>query len=201
MSSVKRDPLISRLMVLMFTVLVSGCGNPSWSIRLDVKQDVTASAQVSVVDRRTEAEKNFRFDQFWKASYRSYLADSNTTPDRITVLRTRLAESIETESQRLTVLVDKFDILDDFSGTAPGGVAVLPAGSGSMVVPLGSGNGSNVFICSLRATINQREFEAEFHQDFRPNVWTSSTAIRSTAMQGCLDGAINSWITQARPYM
>lgn len=201
MSSVKRDPVISRLMMLMVTASVSGCGNPSWSIRLDVKQDVANSPQVSVVDRRTEAEKNFRFDQFLKATYRSYLADSNTTPDRISVLRTRLAESIESASQQRTVLVDKFDILDDFSGTAPGGVTVLPAGNGSMVVPTGSGNGINVFVCSLRASINQREFEAEFRQNYRPNVWSSSTAIRSTAMQGCLDGAINSWITQARPYM
>lgn len=73
------------------TLIVAGLAGctPLWSIKLS-PIDGPTSGRITVVDERPADERKFRFVDFAKLSYESYLGDSNTTPDRITLFTARL---------------------------------------------------------------------------------------------------------------
>jgi hypothetical protein len=62
--------------------LVSDCA-PPWSIKLPIAS-APETKHVQLIDKRPSEEREFRFVDFTKLSYKSYLADTNTSPNRVT---------------------------------------------------------------------------------------------------------------------
>lgn len=179
------------------SVLVGGCA-PAWSVKLPWP---TKSPGVAVVinDHRPTEEKDFRFDRFLERTGRSYLADSNTNPNRIEYLRAELAAKAPPALKVLTVEVYHFDILQDRSGSLPKSVASVPGANGSVVpVPSDSGNGSDRIECALEAESGGRRFRVDASIPYKTGIFDGPMSdAASKAVISCLDSIVSQWTSKA----
>ncbi|HEY2345767.1 MAG TPA: hypothetical protein VGH80_07780 [Xanthomonadaceae bacterium] len=190
-----RNWIATLLGVLLCGVATAGLLTPRWSIKLKaVPGEVPPN--LHVLDQRPEEQKTFRTVDFAKLAYKSYLGDANTAPERLAILRARLAIVAASRTGDLTVAVTRFDILHDQSGSACKFCA-LAAVSPAAATSLESGDKphDNSYICGLSASIDGKEqsvdVQAFYHQGpFDTNNSPGSVA----ALQSCLDSAIQNWL-------
>jgi len=130
-----------------------------------------------------------------------YLAGKDTVPDRMSVLRARLASAAYLQKPDATVLVDKFDILHDGSGD----MAALPldlSGKGlGMLDTMKVGNGVNGYRCTQVASVDGRR---PVRRVARGPYAHAEDAIGMTpeqhrAANGCVENVIDRWVASARP--
>ncbi|MBS0584646.1 MAG: hypothetical protein JSS42_16270 [Proteobacteria bacterium] len=151
------------------TCSVSGCA-PPFSVKLT---PVTAPANphVVVIDERQAKDKAYHIA--WGNGYRAYLADSNTTPDRMTVLRATLNAAIP-EDQKIEVRVQNFDILMNFSGMVVGTFSTMT--------------------CTLTATVGSAKLTGVSSADYLGSADSESGA---RAAEACVNRAIQAWLAVA----
>jgi hypothetical protein len=136
---------------------------------------------------------------FAKLSYKSYLGDSNTTPNRIAYLSSRLNEQSSSVPDGATVVVHHFDILQDLSGSACRGCALAAVSySAAVAAEAGRKPGDDSFTCRISASINDVEVAADVSTFFRRGPLDSPDSERAaTALGKCMSGAVDAWLSKA----
>ena len=186
---------IATLGVICF--LASGC-TPPWSIKLPPPTGPEVK-HVQVVDQRSSDERQFQFVDFAKVSYKSYLGDTNTTPDRIAFLRSKVNEQAALVPDGATVVVHHFQVLQDLSGSACKGCALAAVSyPAAVAADAGRKPGDDSFTCSISASLNGTEFSAEASAFFKMGPFDS---IRSehvaVALGKCMSDAVGTWLSKA----
>lgn len=182
---------------VLFTPLV-GC-SPTWSVKIDPIAE-SGSHRISVTDARPASEKEFRAVDFAKLANKSYLGDVNIVPNRVSVFTARVNELAPLDVTTATVVLEHFDVLRDFSGSACNGCALA-----AVSYPAAIGASSNTkrstdfFRCTIVASVNGVSSsgmgEAAYHQGAFEN-FTKSKSV-SDGLQRCIDTAIIEWMKSA----
>lgn len=183
---------------LASNLLLCSC-TPIWSVKLESIEPVTG-IKVNVVDKRLPEQKTFRLVDFAKLSYKSYLGDSNTTPDRIAIFESKLNRNLATNLAGSKVEVSQFDILSDKSGSACKGCALAAVSyTAAIVATAGRQPGDDAFTCSLAASLNGSPHFAEVLVPYRvgPFDGMDSEPVKN-ALQKCISEVIDRWVALVR---
>jgi hypothetical protein len=112
--------------ILLLCALLNGCAGVKYKIADDVNG---AGSQLSIVDRRDEKQKTSEIMSLltgtcWYGIYR--LGDDQLAPDRMSVLKNRLATLAGAQVAGRQIEVSRFEVFNNYNGG--GGVtdAVLP---------------------------------------------------------------------------
>lgn len=177
-------------------VILAGC-TPPWSLRMQSFSTSTA-ALPHIVDSRTQESKTFRFVDFGKVSYRTYLGDSNTTPTRLQALAVRAAAAGLTPSD--TIDVARFDILNDTSGSACKTCATAAVSySGAVAAEGDRVPGDNRLSCDLEAKLNGKSFHAHASAPYRTGAFDGPASEPfARAADACVGHAIDAWLGRVR---
>ena len=178
---------------IILTILVLCSCTPIWSVKLQPIEPVSGEKGI-VFDKRSSEDKEFRYVDFLKLSYKYYLADKNTTPDRISILKSRL---INTNLADLKIEVSKFDILSDTSGSACKGCALAAVSSSAATIATADEKpGDDTFTCSLIASVNGVSHSSEVLVPYRVRGFEGmgSQPVK-IALQECINEVIDRWIT------
>ena len=179
---------------------VAGLFMPRWSIKLrPVAAD--ASTSLHLVDSRPSKDKEFHFVDFLKVSYKGYLGDVNTAPDRMSIFGARLSKIAAAQPGTMNVEVTRFDILQDLSGSACKGCALAAVSPAAAVaVEAGHKPGDDSYTCSITASMDGNVQTAEFSSYFHKGPFDNNNSPASVAaLQACLDGAIDRWVEKSIP--
>lgn len=157
-----------------------------------------------VIDRRPAADLGLRPrdpDHDPVDSY--YLSEKDTVPDRMSVLRSRLATVDYLQKPGSTVIVDKFDILYDGSGDASALTLNLSGKGLGMLDTMPIGNGINGYRCTLIASI-EGEPGGPLRQIARGQYAHEEGTFGMTPEQhqaaiDCVENVIDQWVDYARP--
>lgn len=175
--------------------LVSGCAVPSLGIRLDPVAPPPAGSTAQVIDQRPAADHETHFATEMHSTNHIYIADKDTLPDRMTVLRSHItADDRFARDAQAQVVVSRFDILWDESGRDVGfNVNIGAHQTGLATAQIG--NGIDGFTCTLAATWQGREVRRVARIHFAiDETDTASSAPVGAAVQHCLDDVIGQWI-------
>ena len=182
------------------SIVYAGLFTPRWSIKLQPVAADTAG-NLHIVDKRPPEQTKFHTVDFAKLSYKSYLGDINTTPDRMAILAAKLNKAAASRPNATTVEVTRFEILQDRSGSACRGCATA-AVSYTAAVGADSGHkpGDDTYMCSISAAIDGNAQSAEIETSYHSGPFdTNNSAASVTALQACVDGAIDQWVEKALP--
>ena len=173
---------VSRLLVLLSCITsLAGC-TPPWSVKMQ-SFGALQSGGPRIVDSRPEESKQFRFVDFAKLSYKSYLGDSNTTPTRLQALAIRVGASGITPASA-TIEVIRFDILDDRSGSACKGCALAAVSyAGAVGAESGQKPGDDLLTCEIDAKLDGKSFQASWLTPLTE--WVHSTGRERRARSCC----------------
>lgn len=185
-------------MTFLSSAAYAGLFTAHWSIKLQpVATEVTAN--LHVVDQRPAEQKKFRMVDFLKVSYKSYLGDVNTTPDRMAILAAKVSKIAATRPDAMSVEITQFEILHDQSGSACKGCALAavsyPAAIGAEA---GREPGDDAYACRITGSIDGNVQSAEVVAPYHPGAFDNNNSAPSvTALQTCVDGAIEKWMLKA----
>lgn len=186
------------LMVFASTLLLCSCA-PIWTVKLQPVDPVT-DMKVTVVDMRSPEQKAFRFVDFAKLSYKSYIGESNTTPSRIAIFESKLNRLLAARLAGSKVEVSQFDILSDKSGSACKGCALAAVSyTAAIIATAGRQPGDDAFTCSLTASVNGTSHFSEVLVPYRVGGFDGMNSEPvSNALQKCIDDVIDRWIALVR---
>jgi hypothetical protein len=179
-------------------VVIAGC-TPIWSIKLDPIPDISIE-RISVTDARPATEKTFRSVEFLKLTHQSYLGDSNIVPDRVSLFRAKVNQLTPSQVTSASVVLEHFEVLRDFSGTACSGCALAAI---SVPAAIGATSGhepsEDYFRCTIIASVNGTSIssvgEGNYHQGAFENLSKSRSV--SAGLQRCIDSAVSAWVDAA----
>lgn len=188
--------MTKRFFALFFVVLLTGCA-PPWSLKLH-SFGAESSSGPHVVDARSEESKKFRFNDFAKLSYQSYLGDSNTTPARLQALSIRASASGFTSSDRIEI--SRFDILHDTSGSACRSCALAAVSySGAVAGDSARQPGDNSLTCDIEGKLNGKPFHAQAFASYHSGAFDGPASDAfAHAADVCVSHVIDTWLSGAR---
>ena len=161
--------LLRKWVLVLVACPIAGCA-PPFSVKLSPAV-IPADPHVVVIDERSADAKTYRIA--WGDGYRAYLADSNTTPDRMTVLRAKL-NAVISEDQKVEVRVQSFDLLMNFSGGVAGTF--------------------NTMTCKLTASVGRAKLTGVSSTNYLGNADSDSG---TKATEACISQAIQGWLDVA----
>lgn len=182
---------IGALLLSSMMLSVTGCA-PSWSLQMSSFE--TAPDEVPQVrDLRPEEAKKFRYKDFAKVSYKFYLGDSNTTPNRIDALVIRAGVKGLNSSD--VVEVHEFSILNDQSGSACKGCAFAAVSySGAIGAESRRDGNHDLLTCELDASVNGNSFDAQAQIPYRIGPFDGpSSEPFAVAADRCVSMVIDRW--------
>lgn len=184
------------LAIALVSFLATGCA-PPWSLRMSSFSSVPPDVPL-VVDLRPDEARKFRFVDFAKLSYKSYLADSNTNPGRIEALEIRAGAAGLLAADRVEVL--RFDILNDSSGSACKGCAVAAVSyAGAVGSEAGRKVGEDLVTCNLDASLNGSVHSAVAQVPYKVGAFDGpSSDSFALATDRCVRDVIDAWLAEAR---
>ena len=193
-----RDPIPRVIVTGVVLFSMAGCAVPSLGIRLAPVAPSPAGAVTQVIDQRPAAEHETHYASEMHSTNHFYIADKDTLPDRMTVLRGRLAaDGRFAGNPQAQVVVSKFDILWDESGRDVGFDVNVGRHRTSLATEQ-IGNGVDGFTCTLAAAWRGRELRRVARVDFAiEETDAASSAPVGAAVQQCLDDVIGQWIDAA----
>ena len=187
--------MTKKLLALFFVSLLPGC-TPPWSLKLH-SFSAAPSAGPHITDVRPEESKKFRFNDFAKVSYQTYLGDSNTTPTRLEALSIRAGASGLAVTD--TIEISRFDILHDTSGSACKGCALAAVSYSGAVAAGDRQPGDNVLTCDIEGKLNGKLFRAQAFATYRSGTFDGPASDAfAHAADICVSQAIDAWLSGAR---
>jgi hypothetical protein len=188
--------MTKRILSLFVVVLLTGC-TPPWSLKLH-SFSAGSSPGPHIIDMRSEESKKFRFNDFAKVSYQTYLGDSNTTPTRLEAVSIRAALSGLGAAD--TIEISRFDILHDTSGSACKGCALAAVSySGAVAADGGRQPGDNSITCDIDAKLNGKPFHAQASATYHSGAFDGpASEAFAHAADDCLRHVIDAWLSGVR---
>jgi hypothetical protein len=189
--------LTKYLAVAVLGLAGSGCAQ-TYSIKL-AQPSAPEVKHVQLVDQRPRDEHEFRYIDAVKLSYKSYLGDTNTTPNRISYLRSRVNEEASGVPTGAVVEAHHFEILHDRSGSACKFCAVAAVSYPAAVAAnAGQTSGEDSFMCSISASVNGTEYAAEASTFYKmgalDNIYSEQVV---AALNKCISSVVDTWLSKA----